>query len=87
MASSLAPECTPLKRKFDSCFNSWFEGYINHAAPDKTPVGPEIAAREAAIQASALLYDERCGALWKEYSKCLEVRCCHPSALTVAERD
>ena len=25
MADSLSTECTPLKRDYDGCFNSWFE--------------------------------------------------------------
>ncbi|KAI9634738.1 uncharacterized protein MKK02DRAFT_37617 [Dioszegia hungarica] len=28
---SLSPECTPLKHRYDSCFNSWFEGYLQPA--------------------------------------------------------
>lgn len=28
---SLAAECTPLKRTYDSCFNTWFEGYLQPA--------------------------------------------------------
>jgi hypothetical protein len=28
---SLSPECTPLKHKYDSCFNAWFEGYLQPA--------------------------------------------------------
>ncbi|KAI6040910.1 hypothetical protein EDC04DRAFT_2673309 [Pisolithus marmoratus] len=31
MAHSLSPECTPLKHAYDSCFNSWFEGYLEPA--------------------------------------------------------
>ena len=29
---SLNPECTPLKHRYDACFNSWFEGYLRPAA-------------------------------------------------------
>ncbi|KIR54266.1 hypothetical protein I315_03325 [Cryptococcus gattii Ru294] len=28
---SLSPECTPLKHRYDSCFNLWFEGYLQPA--------------------------------------------------------
>jgi hypothetical protein len=28
---SLSPECTPLKQRYDSCFNAWFEGYLQPA--------------------------------------------------------
>ncbi|GAC97367.1 hypothetical protein PHSY_004952 [Pseudozyma hubeiensis SY62] len=26
--SSLSPECTPLKHRYDSCFNLWFKDYL-----------------------------------------------------------
>ncbi|PWN24940.1 hypothetical protein BDZ90DRAFT_281922 [Jaminaea rosea] len=26
--SSLSPECTPLKHKYDACFNAWFQDYL-----------------------------------------------------------
>ena len=28
---SLDPQCTPLKHRYDSCFNLWFEGYLQPA--------------------------------------------------------
>jgi hypothetical protein len=28
---SLSADCTPLKHRYDSCFNSWFEGYLQPA--------------------------------------------------------
>src|SRR5882762_4633338 len=31
MASSMSPQCTPLKHAYDQCFNSWFEGYLQPA--------------------------------------------------------
>src|ERR1700689_1195091 len=31
MAHSLAQSCTQLKLEYDSCFNSWFEGYLEPA--------------------------------------------------------
>lgn len=24
MSSSIAPECTPLKKEYDDCFNNWY---------------------------------------------------------------
>lgn len=30
-ARSLAEECTPLKKRYDACFNLWFEGYLQPA--------------------------------------------------------
>ena len=26
--NSLSPECTPLKHKYDACFNRWFDSYL-----------------------------------------------------------
>lgn len=45
---SLAKDCTPLKHRYDSCFNLWFEGYLQPALdhPDRlasflsAPVAP-----------------------------------------------
>lgn len=31
LCRSLSPECTQLKHRYDSCFNSWFEGYLQPA--------------------------------------------------------
>lgn len=30
---SLHPPCTPLKKKYDACFNHWFDEYLQLAAP------------------------------------------------------
>ncbi|WVQ97887.1 hypothetical protein IAU59_005004 [Kwoniella sp. CBS 9459] len=40
---SLSPECTPLKHRYDSCFNAWFEGYLQ----------PALAAASASTSGSA----------------------------------
>jgi len=39
---SLDPECTPLKKTYDSCFNRWFERYLSVAdhAQYVTPSSP-----------------------------------------------
>ncbi|KAL1413109.1 hypothetical protein Q8F55_000858 [Vanrija albida] len=31
LEQSLAEECTPLKQRYDGCFNLWFEGYLQPA--------------------------------------------------------
>jgi TRIAP1/MDM35 family protein len=36
MASSLSPQCTPLKHAYDQCFNSWFEGYLQPATQESS---------------------------------------------------
>ena len=28
---SLSPACTPIKQRYDACFNAWFEGYLQPA--------------------------------------------------------
>ncbi|ORX37198.1 hypothetical protein BD324DRAFT_625140 [Kockovaella imperatae] len=35
---SLSARCTPLKREYDSCFNAWFEGYLQPALQTGHPV-------------------------------------------------
>lgn len=49
---SLSPECTPLKHRYDSCFNLWFEGYlqpaldttrsVSYPAPIASPSLPQV---------------------------------------------
>jgi len=44
---SLSPKCTPLKQRYDSCFNAWFEGYLQPAldsAPRRTIVATPLSA-------------------------------------------
>lgn len=67
MASSLSPECTPLKANYDACFNSWFEGYLEpamSAGTDRT----EYSKRKAEE------YQQKCGKVWEEYKACVQVR-------------
>ena len=70
MSQSLAPHCTPLKQAYDSCFNSWFEGYLE----------PAIAAssnqetRTAYSKKKADEFQEKCGKIWEEYKSCVQVR-------------
>jgi hypothetical protein len=68
MASSLSPECTPLKVTYDTCFNAWFEGYLEPA------VAAQPAERAAHSKAKAEEYEAKCGGLWKEYKTCIDVR-------------
>jgi hypothetical protein len=48
---SLSPACTPLKTTYDSCFNLWFEGYLQPAL-DNAPStsNSTIAAAPAQVQ-------------------------------------
>jgi TRIAP1/MDM35 family protein len=67
MASSLAEDCTPAKQAYDSCFNAWFEGYLAPA------VAAPPAERAAHTKAKADEYEQRCGALWRQYKTCVDV--------------
>lgn len=67
MAHSLSPECTPLKLAYDSCFNAWFEGYLQPA-----PRGLHSEERLKRIEQKRKEYDERCGKLWENYRACLQ---------------
>jgi TRIAP1/MDM35 family protein len=68
MASSLSAECTPLKQTYDSCFNAWFEGYLEPA------VAAPAAERAAHAKQKADEYEAKCGQLWTEYRACVQVR-------------
>lgn len=79
MAESLSSACTPLRRTYDTCFNSWLEGYLNAANPRLSAGQKPISTDEKRkrLKAQADLYEERCGATFREYQKCLQVL--HPS--------
>ncbi|KIP01762.1 hypothetical protein PHLGIDRAFT_38179 [Phlebiopsis gigantea 11061_1 CR5-6] len=66
MASSLSDECTPMKREYDSCFNAWFEGYLEPAV-SATP-----AERLKYTQDKAEEYEAKCGRIWSQYQKCVQ---------------
>ncbi len=69
MADSLSPECTPLKHKYDSCFNEWFEGYLEPAIA-ASATQPE---REAYSRQQAAEFEAKCGKIWVEYKTCVQV--------------
>ncbi|KZO92990.1 hypothetical protein CALVIDRAFT_486731 [Calocera viscosa TUFC12733] len=66
MAHSLKPECTPLKHKYDACFNAWFEGYLSPVLADQAE--PD---RTRALQEKREEYDRTCGKVWEAYRGCL----------------
>ncbi|KIL64853.1 hypothetical protein M378DRAFT_36616, partial [Amanita muscaria Koide BX008] len=68
MADSLSPECTPLKQKYDSCFNAWFEGYLDPAITNNT----SAEARAAYSKMKADEYQAKCGQIWEKYRKCVQ---------------
>lgn len=67
MAHSLSDECTPLKREYDSCFNAWFEGYLEPAVA----ASPEQRTRYS--QEKAAEYERNCGKIWSQYRECVQV--------------
>ncbi|KAF8605271.1 hypothetical protein BDV93DRAFT_438883 [Ceratobasidium sp. AG-I] len=67
MAESLSPECTPLKHAYDTCFNAWFEGYLDPATSGKPVTDPARRAQEMAAE-----YEEKCGKLWTGYRECVQ---------------
>lgn len=67
MAHSLADDCTPLKLAYDSCFNAWFEGYLQPAVN----VSPEL--RSEHVKAKKEEYERRCGKVWESYKECVQV--------------
>ncbi|KAK2464073.1 hypothetical protein APHAL10511_003903 [Amanita phalloides] len=68
MADSLSSACTPLKHKYDSCFNSWFEGYLEPA------VAANISTEERAAysKAKADEFNAKCGQIWEQYKHCVQ---------------
>ena len=71
MANSLSPKCTPLKQQYDSCFNAWFEGYLEPAVSHGTSDDKENAA--AFSKAKADEFEARCGQIWNQYKECVQV--------------
>ena len=70
MAHSLEDRCTPLKLEYDSCFNSWFEGYLEPAV--SVSASPENRAEYS--KAKAEEYERKCGKIWASYRDCVRVR-------------
>ncbi|EJF58140.1 hypothetical protein DICSQDRAFT_36635, partial [Dichomitus squalens LYAD-421 SS1] len=68
MSHSLSEECTPLKRKYDACFNAWFEGYLEPAV--SASVTPE--QRTKFSQEKAAEFEKACGKIWQEYRECVQ---------------
>ncbi|KAF8959973.1 mitochondrial distribution/morphology family 35/apoptosis [Flammula alnicola] len=68
MSQSLSPECTPLKQKYDSCFNSWFEGYLDPAVAASNPAG----AQAAHSKKKADEFNQKCGSVWEQYKTCVQ---------------
>ncbi|KAG8949833.1 hypothetical protein FRC03_000224 [Tulasnella sp. 419] len=73
MAHSLSSECTPLKQTYDTCFNAWFEGYLQPAVnPASGPSGLSKEERAKRNRQKAEEYEAKCGEAWRGYKACLE---------------
>jgi len=68
MANSLSEECTPLKHEYDSCFNAWFEGYLEPAVTTSSQTRSNYTKRKADE------FDTKCGPVWEKYKACVQVR-------------
>ncbi|KAI0259075.1 mitochondrial distribution/morphology family 35/apoptosis [Gloeopeniophorella convolvens] len=68
MAQSLEQNCTPLKLEYDSCFNSWFEGYLEPAV--SASASPENRAKYSKDKAEE--YERKCGKIWASYRDCVQ---------------
>jgi Uncharacterised protein family (UPF0203) len=76
MAHSLDERCTRLKLEYDSCFNSWFEGYLEPAV--SASASPESRAKYSKEKAEE--YERKCGKIWASYRDCVQVRQIHRSS-------
>ncbi|EPQ53896.1 hypothetical protein GLOTRDRAFT_21966, partial [Gloeophyllum trabeum ATCC 11539] len=70
MAHSLSPKCTPLKHKYDACFNAWFEGYLERAVSSATAPSEE---RQASSRRKAGEYEASCWKIWTSYWEYVQV--------------
>lgn len=70
MAHSLDERCTQLKLDYDSCFNSWFEGYLEPAV--SASASPESRSKYSKEKAEE--YESKCGKIWATYRDCVQVR-------------
>ncbi|EGN92540.1 hypothetical protein SERLA73DRAFT_190874 [Serpula lacrymans var. lacrymans S7.3] len=68
MAHSLSPECTPLKHEYDSCFNTWFQGYLEPAVAASV----DSETRSAYSKQKAEEFEQKCGKIWGQYRECVQ---------------
>jgi hypothetical protein len=46
---SMSSECTPLKHRYDACFNKWFEDYLGLPAPSSSSSSTEEDRRDSGV--------------------------------------
>ncbi|EEB92976.1 hypothetical protein MPER_08434, partial [Moniliophthora perniciosa FA553] len=68
LLDSVSAECTPLKKEYDSCFNTWFEGYLEPAVSL-----PKTQSREEYSKRKAEEFQQKCGKMWEAYQGCVQV--------------
>ncbi|KAG8755493.1 hypothetical protein FRC14_003991 [Serendipita sp. 396] len=78
MAQSISPECTPLKHKYDTCFNAWLESYLSPEVTNaikSSSTSSNSASNDDAkahrTRRMAQEYEDKCGAAWKAYNSCV----------------
>ena len=69
MSQSLSPDCTPLKKTYDTCFNDWFAGYLEPAVSAFS----STEARTKFSEEKAKEFDQKCGKIWEDYKSCVQV--------------
>ncbi|CCK68380.1 Mdm35p KNAG_0A07270 [Huiozyma naganishii CBS 8797] len=52
MSASFAPECTPLKKRYDSCFNEWYSEQFLKGRSVENPCSKEWYAYSACVDAN-----------------------------------
>ena len=51
MAESVAPECTPLKERYEGCFNAWYSGkYLKHGSTDDSECAPALKVYQECVK-------------------------------------
>ena len=70
MSQSLSPDCTPLKTTYDTCFNTWFAGYLE---PAVSTFSESTEARTKYSEEKAKEFDQKCGKIWESYKSCVQV--------------
>ena len=77
LMDSLTPRCTPLKHRYDKCFNDWFKDYLQVASngdTDKSNGSWNAAGFFGGDKLGQLRvqYENDCGALFRDYQVCVQ---------------
>lgn len=85
----MSADCTPLKLKYDSCFNAWLETYLSpeltsalsrdsrsggHSSSSNSSLEDNNSnAKAQRTRKMAQEYESKCGEAWKAYNNCVTV--------------